>query len=279
MQESHKSIAPVEKDTTPQAEKTLIDRRTFLARGSAGALGIMGLSLWSPADASMHTAASRSAPPFSIGYWDCGGREAMRDDGANPHERPFHPDVTAAHLLPSGDRTAFGKQAEIIVHGLYGASRFPRPNSLCLQAHYTLPGENAPINIAFNAWRYTAGPIAHVNHATRFRMPLLPEAGLRLSLCDTAGGAVETGSHRSLRETCVHLTAEDKQGAMKLRPGVYFIPLHTPESGVQPAWNRYQFRALATKEPTPGRVLCCRTFKGVRPVEFDYLMLSIFPTS
>jgi hypothetical protein len=275
-----------------------MNRRSFLVVGSASVLGAVGFSYDPGLPESLP---EESAPgqgparPLSIGYWRGSEQSSAAVPvaaGAGLENLPFRPDVMSAARLPHGDAALQGG-ARVTIHGLFGgASRRAAP--LAVNAHFSRRESARRESIPFHVWSLASTPIVSAGRPVRFFMPIDPAEGLVLSVtCLPSAKPRSTGlTRRELVQTAAResspeeletlvcrLNLGEERNAPKLKCGVYFLPVRTPQRAAPHAWSSYQFRWAPRPESLTGRQLYRRLATGVAPVSFAYLVFSVDPAA
>lgn len=257
----------IERGDLPQ----MMERRRFLVLGSAAVVGTAALDLpaqilrtaWGPAQA---------LPLLSAGYLD----------GNVATSRTF----VAATALRSGDASLAGSQLELRVLDFARAVATPEPVSIGLNALYRAGERKVP----HLAWSYSTAAksrgarfVVPVDHASPLELmllrrtanivttaPVATPADFVVDFPETADGdlAMTEGNGRSIAA----FSLGRERTAMKLRSGVYALAFRTSAEQRTPDWRSIQF---VTPREGASPVLAEATLAGVRPVSFDYLVLSI----
>jgi len=257
----------------PKHKGVLLGRRDFLRATSAGLIAAVTLSETSRADARSAAVASPwfPIPGIALGYWN----PSAVVSGKASEERLFRGDVTAAIGMESD--TCLTDAVRVTIHGRNRNARSRRA-PVDVFAHFPCEGENGQEIIRFHAWSAHDMPHSVPSGPHAFTMPLYSGEMITLSVERPLSGEAQIppqpqGEQRA-QEIQYRFAKTPAAGVATLRAGVYFLAFTAP--GVSaPHWSGFQYRLASEKDAPLGRQLCRRTRKGLVPVDFDYLVLSI----
>lgn len=194
-----------------------LDRRRFLLLSSAGVLGCSALA--APALGHLLPVADRD---LLLGY----GAEIY--DSA---EIDGGPDV-----LPAANRQRVGEPrmlrtgARMVVEGLRGdAERLVAEGFRHAALIVRFPGDDTDGRF-FTAWSFTSAPVCSVGHSCEFNVPVDAE-GLEISLETEMADPVLGDLAVDVRRFTTRLVTGSDQGAAKLLPGTYAVPLVQASAG------------------------------------------------
>ncbi len=240
------------KPTGSQEEGTArqgLDRRRFV--GLVGA-SLAGQWLIDPASSAWSaTATPPSGTTLVPGYLRA-SHLAMTDESVlrDLSDPRLSPHDTLRRVIPADlplefiSSTQIGKVpmdfrdgcARIRVHGVLPPSHFSlaaNVEAIHLEAEISLETKAMPFS--HYVWGFDKGPVENVSGPTRFDIPVGKEAALNLwTSFEWASRGVSPGSFEvsggengvALRRYSTLLTAEDRYGQPRLRPGVYCLPLN-----------------------------------------------------
>ena len=241
-----------------------ISRRGFIALGSAGVAAAVAMpgSLFAAQPAA-------SGLVLSVGYWSGSSVLDKLSDWRKPAGGQF--DVVDAASYEQGDFGFLQGRALVNVAGLGAPSKTLR--SLQLRALFNSNLNGGTDMVPFDAWSYrNDGSSVMSSPGIRFRMPVLPETGLRFSveaeLVESRARAIRTGSASAgvrQAETTIALSGSGP----KLMRGVYFLAV--TDSPV--AWNDYEF-SLKGESQGPRRLVRA-DWTGSSLAPFPYLVMTV----
>lgn len=245
-------------------------RRDFLFAGTAAAVPL-GLR-------AAGTDGATSTARTALGWWAESEHDA--DLGRSAGSLLAHQDGAEVPLtlvegtaVPRDDRAPWASGAQLTVHGLRVAEpSWARPE---LQA-LTLDIDFARAGVEFQAWEYRRRPIPCASSPLAFEVPL-DGASLLLRLTRSESDGVwarrlcPASAVRS--ESRVAWTAGDAPGRPRLRRGVWVLASAGAAADAFPGWDALE-SASAGSPP-----LARRDLLGPRPVDFDYVVLSVEPAA
>ena len=265
-----------------------IQRRDFLILGSTSVAYSMTLGSSSLVAGDESAVAS----PVSVGYWSKRERAEDHNSEAGPDAIPFHADVVAAARLRTGDREFLRTAARVTIHGVVEAEKAwsqPELDALSVFACFRLPGGEPHETIRHHVWDLGKTPVVNRGAPVSFTIPIDEETGLRLAVQRydgmqstaaryvTSRLGVAQPSRASARTSSqdVVLSVHPESGSHGLRRGVYFIAGLAHGSATPPSWSDLQFRISGEDSDVRCRRLARRGLSGPKPVDFDYLVMSV----
>lgn len=255
----------------------MMERRRFLMLGSVAVVGAAATDLpaqilrtaWGPA---------QTLPLLSAGYLD-GSVEGMTAASRT---------LVAASALRSGDASLAGSRVKLRVLDFSRTVRTTEPVSIGIDTLYRVEDRKVP----HLAWSYSTSPAGESeSSAARIVVPVDVSSPLELTVSKRPGRVVRSAPAftpadfvSAFPETAEGVTTEGngrslavfslgrERTTMKLRPGVYALAFRSQAAQRTPDWRSIRF--VAPKDGA-SPILVESTLAGVRPVSFDYLILSV----
>jgi hypothetical protein len=252
--------------TSGRGAVVTLQRREFLALGSAAMVGLAATDLRSDVLATLST----PMPLLSVGFWNGAAGDLTRDaEGA-------YRAVVAADRLAAADASLVREGARVTVQGFWRAESNRQPLSLALRAEYRDAGPNGE-TLPCIVWTWK--PDSRVFHNIRFDMPVGETLDLTVERVQQQRAAARSLRSRfglasvpaARAETAAMSPVSGTRG-LKLRRGVYFFAIRENESESAPSWNAMRVATGASVLDPHGPGLL--RLRGGR-VPFSYLAVSV----
>src|SRR5688572_22308764 len=176
-----------------------IDRRVFIATGTAAVAGLAAPSLFAQSEA--------AAPLISVGYWP---RVQKMRAAANPK----HVGVYAAESITVSEPSFLRTGARIRISGIRRAGETPLLVTVDIKQKADLVDEK----VAYYAWSYKASPKGIVaSSPVAFNVPVEMDSTLDL--------IVRVRTARGEATRVVPFTVGSAEGALKLNSGSYILAM------------------------------------------------------
>lgn len=251
------------KENSGRGAVVTLQRREFLALGSAAMVGLAATNLHSDVLATIST----PMPLLSVGFWNGTAADLAL-------ESPSYRAVVAADRLAGADASLVRDGARVTVQGFWRAERNRGPLNLALRAQYPNAAGGAPLPVIAWTWQ----PNMRVSNNVRFTIPVADTLDLNIDRLEKAAGARSLRSRfgldpaHTVRSETAALSPVSGSRGIKLRQGVYFFAVREHDSETVPSWSSMRVATGASVlDPLGAGVL---RFGGQR-APFSYLAVSV----